>query len=63
MLRISLKRRFVIRTKSGKWIELQKALLPSEYEPYENVERLIKAGFLGSELVEFVDPHIHQGRY
>jgi hypothetical protein len=51
-----IKEGFVIRTKSGKWIEPQKALLPSEYEPYENVERLVKAGLLDPELVEFVDP-------
>jgi len=41
-----IKEGFVIRTKSGKWIEPQKALLPSEYEPYEDVERLIKTGLL-----------------
>ena len=29
-----IKEEFVIRTKSGKWIEPRKALLPSEYEPY-----------------------------
>ena len=51
-----IKEGFVIRTKSGNWIEPQKALLPSEYEPYENVERLVKAGLLDPELVEFVDP-------
>jgi hypothetical protein len=51
-----IKEGFIIRTKSGKWIEPQKALLPSEYEPYENVERLVKAGLLDPELVEFVDP-------
>jgi hypothetical protein len=51
-----IKEGFVIRTKSGRWIEPQKALLPSEYEPYDNVERLIKAGLLDPELVEFVDP-------
>jgi len=51
-----IKEGFVIRTKSGKWIEPQKALLPSEYEPYMSVERLVKAGLLDSELVEFVDP-------
>jgi hypothetical protein len=51
-----IKEGFVIRTKSGKWIEPQKALLPSEYEPYENVERLVEAGLLDPELVEFVDP-------
>jgi len=51
-----IKEGFVIRTKSSKWIEPQKALLPSEYEPYTSVERLVKAGLLDSELVEFVDP-------
>jgi len=51
-----VKEGFVIRTKSGKWIEPQKALLPSEYEQYISVERLVKAGLLDSELVEFVDP-------
>jgi len=56
-----IKEGFVIRTKSGKWIEPQKALLPSEYEPYENVERLVKAGLLDPELVEFVDPIFIEG--
>ena len=51
-----IKEEFVIRTKSSKWIEPQKALLPSEYKPYTNVERLVKAGLLDSDLVEFVDP-------
>jgi len=50
-----IKEGFVIRTKSGKWVEPQKAFLPSEYEPYTSVERLVKAGLLDSELVEFVD--------
>jgi len=40
---------FVIRTKSSKWVEPQRALLPSEYEPYTNVERLVKAGLLECE--------------
>ena len=52
---------FVIRTKSGKWVEPQRALLPSEYEPYGNVERLVKAGLLDPELVEFVDPVFIEG--
>jgi hypothetical protein len=52
---------FVIRTKSGKWIEPQRALLPSEYEPLENVERLVKAGLLDPGLVEFVDPVFIEG--
>jgi hypothetical protein len=56
-----IKEGFVIRTKSGKWIEPQKALLPSEYQPYENVERLVKAGLLDPELVEFVDPIFIEG--
>jgi hypothetical protein len=51
-----IKEGFVIRTKNGKWIEPQKALLPSEYQPYENVERLVEAGLLDPELAEFVDP-------
>ena len=56
-----IKEGFIIRTKSGKWIEPQKALLPSEYRPYENVERLVKAGLLDPELVEFVDPVFIEG--
>jgi hypothetical protein len=56
-----IKEGFIIRTKSGKWIEPQKALLPSEYRPYENVERLVKAGLLDPELVEFVDPIFIEG--
>jgi hypothetical protein len=56
-----IKEGFVIRTKSGKWIEPQKALLPSEYESYENVERLVRAGLLDPELVEFVDPIFIKG--
>jgi hypothetical protein len=56
-----IKEGFVIRTKSSKWIESQKALLPSEYEPYENVERLVKAELLDPELVEFVDPIFIEG--
>jgi len=60
-----IKEGFVIRTKSGKWIEPQKALLPSEYEPYwephKNIERLIKAGLLDPELVEFIDPIFIKG--
>jgi len=60
-----IKEGFVIRTKSGNWIEPQKALLPSEYEPYyephKNIERLIKAGLLDPELVEFIDPIFIEG--
>ena len=56
-----IKEGFVIKTKSGKWIEPQKALLPSEYRPYENIERLVKAGLLDPELVEFVDPIFIEG--
>ena len=52
---------FVIRTKSGKWIEPQKALLQSEYEPRKSVERLVKAGLLDPGLVEFVDPVFIEG--
>ena len=51
-----IKEGFVIRTKSSKWIEPRKALLPPEYEPYGSIERLIKAGLLDPELMEFVDP-------
>jgi hypothetical protein len=51
-----IKEGFVIRTKSGKWIEPQKVFLPSEYGPPENIERLVRAGLLDPELVEFVDP-------
>jgi hypothetical protein len=51
-----IKEGFVIRTKNGKWIEPQKVFLPSEYEPPESIERLVKAGLLDPELVEFVDP-------
>jgi hypothetical protein len=51
-----IKKGFVIRTKSGKWIELQKVFLPSEYEPSGSIERLVKTGLLDPELVEFVDP-------
>jgi hypothetical protein len=51
-----IKEGFVIRTKNGKWIEPQKVFLPSEYEPPENIERLVRGGLLDPELVEFVDP-------
>jgi hypothetical protein len=51
-----IKKGFVIRTKSGKWIELQKVFLPSEYEPSGSIERLVKTVLLDPELVEFVDP-------
>jgi hypothetical protein len=51
-----IKEGFVIRTKSGKWIEPQKVFLPSEYEPSGSIERLVRAGLLDPELVEFVDP-------
>jgi hypothetical protein len=53
-----LKGGFLIRTKSGKWIRPQEALLPSEYRPLkEDVERLVKRGLLDPGLVEerFVD--------
>jgi hypothetical protein len=60
-----IKEGFIIRTKSGKWIEPQKALLSSEYEPYyephRNTERLIKAGLLDPKLVEFIDPIFIKG--
>jgi hypothetical protein len=53
-----LKEGFLIRTKSGKWIRPQEALLPSEYGPLEDMERLAKRRLLDPELVEdrFVDP-------
>jgi len=51
-----IKEGFVIRTKSGKWIEPQKVFLPSEYEPSGSIERLVRAGLLDPEQVEFVDP-------
>jgi hypothetical protein len=51
-----IKEGFVIRTKNGKWIEPQKVFLPSEYEPSGSIERLVRAGLLDPELVEFVDP-------
>jgi hypothetical protein len=50
-----IKEGFVIRTKSGKWIEPQKVFLPFEYDPW-SIERLVRAGLLDPELVEFVDP-------
>ena len=56
-----IKEGFVIRTKNGKWIEPQKVFLPSEYEPCGNVERLVKAGLLDPELVEFLDPIFIEG--
>jgi hypothetical protein len=53
-----LKGGFLIRTKSGKWIRPQEALLPSEYRPLEDVERLVKRELMDPGLVEerFVDP-------
>jgi hypothetical protein len=56
-----IKEGFVIRTKSGKWIEPQKVFLPSEYEPFGSIERLVRAGLLDPELVEFVDPIFIEG--
>jgi hypothetical protein len=46
---------FLIRTKNGKWLKPQKVLLPTEYEPDTNVERLVINNLLDFEL-EFVDP-------
>jgi hypothetical protein len=51
-----IKEGFVIRTKNGKWIKPQKVFLPIEYEPSGSIERLVRAGLLDPELVEFVDP-------
>ncbi|RSN77723.1 sacsin N-terminal ATP-binding-like domain-containing protein [Candidatus Methanodesulfokora washburnensis] len=46
---------FLIRTKNGRWLEPQKVLLSAEYEPENNVERLVMNNLLDFEL-EFVDP-------
>jgi len=50
-----IKEGFVIRTKNGKWVDPREAFLSCEYEPYGSIERLVKAGLLDPELVEFVD--------
>jgi len=47
---------FVIKTKSGKWIEPQRVFLSSEYKPSKDIERLVEEGLLKNQQLEFVDP-------
>ncbi len=43
-------------TKSGKWLNPRRVLLSSEYEPEEDVERLVREGLLDWRDLEFLDP-------
>jgi hypothetical protein len=50
-----IEKEFLIKTKSGKWLEPQNVLLSAEYDPENNVERLVLKNLLDFDL-EFVDP-------
>jgi hypothetical protein len=56
-----IKEGFLIRTKSGKWLRPQEVVLPKEYKPDIDVEKLVMNGLLEPDFVEFVDPIFIKG--
>ncbi|MGC9202933.1 MAG: sacsin N-terminal ATP-binding-like domain-containing protein [Thermoproteota archaeon] len=56
-----LRKDFLIRTKTGKWLKPKEILLSSEYNPDTDIERLVINGLLDFEL-EFLDPVFIHGK-